>query len=360
MTATRTARSAIVVGGGMLGAAVAEGLADAGRAVVLVEAAPSLGGLASAWTVPTPAGPVTWDRFYHVVLGQDRRVVALLQRLGLADTLHFTTAGSEMLAGGQVHPMSSVLDLLSLPVLDPVSRVRVGATVALGALLPVAGGDRTTSARWLRRVSGPRAAQALWLPLLRAKLGESAEQASGRFIRSTFRRLLVARLKGGDGDRFGWVEGGYATVLGAYADRLTTLGVQIRTATTATALTRDGDRWSVTVAGRDGGPEEQLTADDVVLATPGPVARALAAGAAASGAGVDPGVLDRLDQVPYLGCVCVSVVLRRPVTGGYLTYVTDDTPYTAVVEMTNLVDGPTSARCSLIITSSSGHKPGRS
>ena len=29
---------------------------------------------------------------------------------------------------------------------------------------------------------------------------------------------------------------------------------------------------------------------------------------------------------------------RRPVTGGYLTYVTDDTPYTAGVEMTNLVD----------------------
>ena len=40
----------------------------------------------------------------------------------------------------------------------------------------------------------------------------------------------------------------------------------------------------------------------------------------------------------YLGCVCVSVVLRSRVTGGYLTYVTDETPYTAVVEMTNLVD----------------------
>ena len=348
MTATGTTRSAIVVGGGMLGAAIAEGLADAGRSVVLVEAAPSLGGLASAWTMDTPAGPVTWDRFYHVVLGQDRRVVALLQRLGLADTLHFTTARSEMLAGGQVHPMSSVLDLLRLPLLDPLSRVRVGATVGLGALLPVAGGDRTTSARWLRRISGPRAAEALWLPLLRAKLGESAEQASGRFIRSTFRRLLVARLKGGDGDRFGWVEGGYASVLGAYGERLTTLGVDVRTATAATAVRREGDHWVVTVAGSGsdsgsggGSAAEQLQADDVVIATPGPVARSLVGGAAADGATVDPGLLDRLDQVPYLGCVCVSVVLRRRVTGGYLTYVTDDTPYTAVVEMTNLVDGPT-------------------
>jgi peptidoglycan/xylan/chitin deacetylase (PgdA/CDA1 family) len=50
------------------------------------------------------------------------------------------------------------------------------------------------------------------------------------------------------------------------------------------------------------------------------------------------GVHRALDRVPYVGCVCVSVVLHRPVTGGYLTYVTDETPYTAVVEMTNLVD----------------------
>ena len=64
----------------------------------------------------------------------------------------------------------------------------------------------------------------LWLPLLRAKLGEEAERASARFIRSTFRRLLVARLRGGDGDRFGWVEGGYAAVLGRLAAELEACG----------------------------------------------------------------------------------------------------------------------------------------
>lgn len=317
----------------MLGAAVAEGLAASGREVVLLESAPTLGGLASAWTIDTPAGPVTCDRFYHVVLGQDRKVVSLLERLGLGESLHFTTVRSELLAGGRVHPMSSVLDLLRLPVLDPVSRVRVGGTVALGAVLPVEGGDRLTSARWLRRWSGRRATGQLWLPLLRAKLGERAEEASARFIRSTFRRLLVARLRGGDGDRFGWVEGGYSAVLGRLGDRLTAAGVDVRTGVAATAVEQveapagdasDGARWTVTTA--DG---EVLLADEVVLATPGPVASRLAADAPQA-------FRDGLDAVPYLGCVCVCVVLRRPVTGGYLTYVTDETPYTAVVEMSNL------------------------
>ena len=45
----------------------------------------------------------------------------------------------------------------------------------------------------------------------------------------------------------------------------------------------------------------------------------------------------RLDDVEYLGVICPSVLLRRPVTGAYITYVTDPKPFTAVIEMTALV-----------------------
>ena len=73
---TRPVRWA-VVGGGMLGAVAAYRLRRAGAEVVLLESAPSLGGLTSAWQLPVPDGaPVTWDRFYHVILGGDRRVHA--------------------------------------------------------------------------------------------------------------------------------------------------------------------------------------------------------------------------------------------------------------------------------------------
>jgi protoporphyrinogen oxidase len=322
-------RQCIVVGGGIVGLAVARQLRRAGRQVVLLEAGPSVGGLASAVTIETSLGPVTWDRFYHVVLTDDRRVRALLSELDVP--VHDRVVRSQMLAGGRVLEMSSVLDLLRLQALTPIDRLRVGLTVGVGGVLPItARTDRLTAARWLRRWGGRRAYRDLWAPLLRAKLGTLDERASAVFIRSTFRRLLTARLRGGSGDRFGYIEGSYAGVLERLQQALVTEGARIRTGTPVSALIRDGDAWAVEITGG-----EMLRADEVVLTTPGPLAGRLAGGPSGDAL---PLAWEGLRTIAYLGCVCVVVVTRKPVTGAYLTYVTDDTPYTAIVEMTNLVD----------------------
>ena len=59
-----------IVGGGMLGLMLAHRLRRRGHAVTVLEAAPHLGGLASAWQI----GDVTWDRHYHVILMSDFKV----------------------------------------------------------------------------------------------------------------------------------------------------------------------------------------------------------------------------------------------------------------------------------------------
>ena len=70
-----------VVGGGLLGLTAALRLAEAGVQVTVFEAASELGGLASAWSIPTPDGPVEWDRYYHVTLASDEALRALLRDL---------------------------------------------------------------------------------------------------------------------------------------------------------------------------------------------------------------------------------------------------------------------------------------
>ena len=60
-------RTFAVLGGGMLGQALALKLREAGHEVTILEAAPGAGGLAGAWTV----GGVTCDIHYHVILPGD-------------------------------------------------------------------------------------------------------------------------------------------------------------------------------------------------------------------------------------------------------------------------------------------------
>jgi protoporphyrinogen oxidase len=210
--------------------------------------------------------------------------------------------------------------------LGPVAKLRIALTVLRAGL--VRSGDRfdgITSARWLRRWSGRQATERLWLPLLRAKLGRSAEKASAVFIWSTIRRLVTARLEGRAADRFGHVRGGYATVLGALASRLVADGVEVRVGSRVESVRRrEDDLLEVTAAG------ESRSYDRVLVTAAGPLAARLCPQ-------LDDDELRRLTEVEYLGVICPSVLLRKPVTGAYITYVTDPKPFTAVIEMTALV-----------------------
>ena len=55
----------------MLGLTLALRLREQGKDVTVFERGEQVGGLASAWSIPTPDGEVTWDRHYHVTLLSD-------------------------------------------------------------------------------------------------------------------------------------------------------------------------------------------------------------------------------------------------------------------------------------------------
>ena len=91
----------------MLGLTVALRLAEAGHAVTVFEAAPTLGGLASAWTIPTADGELRWDRHYHVTLESDAALRALLTDLGLDDDVAVDDDPTGYFADGRLSPVST-------------------------------------------------------------------------------------------------------------------------------------------------------------------------------------------------------------------------------------------------------------
>jgi protoporphyrinogen oxidase len=313
-----------IVGGGILGMLLAHRLARRGKQVTLIEAADQLGGLASAWQL----GEVTWDRHYHVTLLSDTRLRALLAELGLEEELTWAETRTGFYTDGRLYSLSNSLEFLRFPPLRLLDKLRLGATIFHASKLRDGRRlEKIPVTDWLQRWSGRRTFQKIWLPLLRAKLGENYKKASAAFIWAIIARMYAARRTGFKKEMFGYVKGGYARILDRFADVLREEGVDIRLGHAVSRVDAAGGEAQVEFGG---GRAEAF--DGVVLTVPAPVATRLC-----------PGLSDderqRLRGVEYQGILCASLLLRQPLAGYYVTNITDTwVPFTAVIEMSALVD----------------------
>jgi protoporphyrinogen oxidase len=308
----------------MLGLTIAHRLAQHGHTVTVFEAADQVGGLAGAWTV----GDVTWDRHYHVTLLSDAHLRAVLDELDLDTEIDWVKTKTGLFADGSLSPVSSSIDFARLPVLGIADKARLAATILRASRT----GDwrrleQIPVADWLRRWSGRRTYDRFWLPLLRAKLGEAYRDTSAAFIWATAQRLYAARRSGLKEEMFGYVPGGYARVLARFVEVLEREGVRLELGARVqdVAVAPEGGI-TIDVPDRDAARFDQV----VLTVNPGLAVR-MCSGLAAYERTL-------LEGVRYQGIVCASVLLDRPLAGYYLTYITDDTPITGIVEMSAMVD----------------------
>jgi protoporphyrinogen oxidase len=314
-----------IIGGGVLGMTLAHRLAQRGERVTLCEAAPQLGGLASAWSL----GNVVWDRHYHVTLLSDTHLRALLQEIGLEKEMRWVETKTGFFSGGKLYSMSTTAEFLKFPPLSLWERLRLGGTIFLASKLRNWRRlEKLTVESWLRRWSGRGAFEKIWLPLLRAKLGEAYKKTSAAFIWAHTQRMYKARRSGHKKEMFGYVPGGYARILDRLAEVLTQDGVEIRCAAPVQRVNGREGR-PVTVQFADG-REERF--DRVVFTTPAPIIAATCPQLGAE-------ERRRFREVEYLGIVCSSLLLKKPISPYYVTNITDDwVPLTAIIEMTTIVD----------------------
>lgn len=350
---TDTRQHWCVVGGGFLGAILAAKLAKQGNQVSLFESANHIGGLADGWQV----GKLHWDRFYHVILMSDARTRELLAELALESEIQWRETRTGFYSGGRLFSMSNSVEFLKFPPLTLVDKIRLAVTiVAASRMTNWRNLERVDAVSWLRRWSGQGNLEKVWKPLLRAKLGELYTSTSAAFIWSTINRMYAARRSGLKKEMFGYVEGGYQRVTDAMYEHLRSLGVAIHFGVTVDDVRREdhGLQVSTRAAQRDSSTHQlgqsdidprgvvQYTFDKVIVATPAPIAATLCR---------DLSNTERscLSEITHLGVVCVSVVLRRPLAGYYVTNVTDDwVPFTGVIEMSALVDSTTLAGQGLV------------
>ena len=319
-----------VVGGGMMGLTIANLLSKANQKVTVLEARPSLGGLADAWKL----GDVVWDRHYHVTLLSDTKLRDLIDEIGLTDEMRWVETKTGFYTGGKFYSMSNSAEFLQFPPLTLFEKFRLGGTIFFGSKIKNWKAlESIPVADWLTKWSGKGTFEKIWLPLLRAKLGDAYQRTSASFIWSYISRMYKARRTGLKKEMFGYVKGGYARLLEVLTNHLKRRDVDVRLdqriqSIQSDALQGTSEQACPSITFADGETEEF---DHVVVTTAANVVSKLC-----------PALTEvehqKFQDIEYLGIVCASVLLTRPLGGYYVTNITDDVPFTAVIEMTTIVD----------------------
>ncbi len=308
-----------IVGAGFLGLTLALRFAKAGARVTVFESADEIGGLAGAWKI----GDVVWDKHYHVTLLSDSHTRRIVEEIGLGDEFEWVETKTGFFTDGKLVSMSNTLEFLKFPPLGLIGKLRLGGTIFYASRVnDWRSLERVTVEDWLTKLSGRATFEKIWRPLLRAKLGEAYRETSAAFIWATIQRMYAARRSGLKKEMFGYVRGGYARVLGKFAEVLRDLGVDIRLGAQIGSIARsDGGRWRI-----DGDGDF----DKVVLTCPANVASALVPQ-------LSEEERSRLNGVRYQGIVCASMLSKRSLSPYYVTNIIDETPFTGIIEMSALV-----------------------
>ena len=314
-----------IVGGGILGMTLAHRLAQQGKNVTLFEGANHLGGLASAWQL----GDVVWDRHYHVTLLSDTFVRSLLKELDLEQDMEWVETRTGLYTDGKLYSISNAIEFLRFFPLGLLGKLRFALTIIYGSKIKDWKKlEKIPVTDWLKKLSGKHTFEKIWLPLLRAKLGENYKKASASFIWAIIARLYAARRTGLKKEMFGYLPGGYARMLERFADVLIQENVSLkldRKATKVESIT-DG-RVSIEFAN---GHQEIF--DRVILTVAAPIAAKVVRG-------LSEDELAKLNGIEYQGIICTSLLLKKPLSQFYVTNITDSwVPFTGVIEMSALVD----------------------
>ncbi|MBY0408441.1 MAG: FAD-dependent oxidoreductase [Rickettsiales bacterium] len=330
---TQSPLDCAVIGAGMLGLTLALRLSQQGHRVTLFEASPELGGQASTWQL----GALTWDRHYHVIAQDDHHLIALLQELGIADKLVWRPTRTGFFAGGRLHSLSNVVEFIRFPVITLWQKFRLGLTLLRAkSIKDLRAFEGETSLRWLTRWSGVNVTEKLWSPLLQSKFGEQFSSLSAAFIISNIQRMFGARKGKTKQEVFGYVEGGYHTILSALHQKLVDAGVTLHLNTPVASIVQSGGSVTVTTAK---GPQN--------------FDRAAITAAAPLVAHLCPGLTDeekaRFAGIEYLGIVCASLLTEKPLSPYYITNILDRwVPFTGIIEMSALVEKKEFAEHSLV------------
>lgn len=314
-----------IVGGGIMGLALAKKLSDAGNEVHIFEKNEQLGGLATYHDF----GDFFWDRFYHVILPADQYLLSFLRDIGMEDDLRWKKTLTGYYVNEKFYSISNSKEFLLFPPLSMFSKFRLALTILYASRIKDwKKMEKITIEEWLVKVGGRATFEKFWKPLLLAKLGENYKRVSAVFIWTYIKRLFEARDTSAQSEQMGYVSGGYKAVFDRVEQLLTDAGNTVKTGASVEKIApvSGGTSLEVTVNG------QTQVFDKVVFTSPANVLEQV----------VDPSLFQmkgKPGEIEYLGVLCMILVTKREISPYYVLNLADQRiPFTGVIGMSTLVD----------------------
>lgn len=313
-----------IIGGGMLGMTLALRLAEAGHNVTIYEAAEKPGGLASSWQMDD----VVWDKYYHVILMSDLNTRKILKEIGLENDMQWVETKTGFYSGGKLYSMSNIIEFFKFPPINIIDKFRLGLTIfAASKIKNWQKLENILVADWLTKWSGKKVFEKIWLPLLKAKLGDNYKNTSAAFIWTTIQRMYAARKSGLKKEMFGYMAGGYEKINRSFEEHLRKKGVNFLCNTSVKAVQKNSEAGIDVIT-----PAGTQHFDKVISTLPSHASAAIAPQLTSD-------ERDKHNSIKYLGVICPSILLGKALSPYYVTNITDAwPPFTGVIEMTALVD----------------------
>ncbi|MBN2448596.1 MAG: NAD(P)/FAD-dependent oxidoreductase [Phycisphaerae bacterium] len=317
-----------VIGGGVGGLSVAYELARRQVPCVIFEADETLGGLCGTFQVP--GGRL--EKFYHHWFNSDYTILNLLYELGLRDKLEARASRTGLLTGGRIHRLATPWDLLRFRPLSPWNRIRLGLLMQRARRetdsLRL---DKLTAREWLISMAGAQVFRVVWEPLLRGKFGPDADNISAAWFCEKL-KLRGGSRDGGAREQLLYMRGGFSTFIDGLAQHLRAAGVAIHANSPVSRVATDGGRVTAITT-----PRETINVCGAVVTTAIPPFLKMCPDLPAD-------YRQRLEQVRYLGNVCIVLGLKHALSDMYWISVSEPSfPFVGIIEHTNL-DSPAAYR----------------
>ena len=309
-----------VIGAGFAGLSAAYDLACAGHKVTVYEAAPQVGGLAAGFQ--SEGWDWSLEKFYHHIFGSDKALLDFIKEIRADDLLFFNSpvSGQWDAQRGSIE-IGGIIPLLTYPHLSVFNRLRNAAGGAWLKFLAMIDRwqhlEQTTAERYIQKLMGKPAYEAMWKPVLEGKFGPYTPEVNAAWF---WARIASRTFK------LGYFRGGFQALGERMAEAVRQKGGTIRLNSPVQELRKIEQGWLVI-------SNDQASYDQVLSTTSPGLLKRMTPDLPAS-------YTAKLDQLKSIGAVVLTVALKQSLTNGMYWMNMDKKhfPFLALVEHTQMID----------------------